>query len=254
MDANTQAPEKRIHPGSTHPSDQIDVHSIFYTIQGEGPFCGKPAVFIRLAGCNLQCPGCDTDYTRGRKRQPIELVTARVKELHKQQPQHGVPGSLVVITGGEPFRQPALLMDLCDALMSDGFFIQIETNGTLAAPDHSWYMREPNEEEGIYVVVSPKSGSVHPTIERIACAYKYVMNTRSVSLLDGLPIHALDHTLGGQLSVARPPRGYDGPIYLQPMDEQDKEINWRNLSACIQSCMAYGYFLQLQVHKIIHME
>ena len=38
----------------------LEVHSIFKTIQGEGPFCGTPAVFIRLAGCNLQCPWCDT--------------------------------------------------------------------------------------------------------------------------------------------------------------------------------------------------
>ena len=42
----------------------LQVNSIFYTIQGEGPFAGRPAIFIRLAGCNLQCPGCDTEYTK----------------------------------------------------------------------------------------------------------------------------------------------------------------------------------------------
>ena len=45
----------------------LSLHSIFHTIQGEGPFCGTPSVFVRLAGCNLQCPACDTDYTQGRR-------------------------------------------------------------------------------------------------------------------------------------------------------------------------------------------
>ena len=54
MKTNTQEPEK------IDRDRHLDVHSIFHTIQGEGPYCGHPAVFIRLAGCNLQCPGCDT--------------------------------------------------------------------------------------------------------------------------------------------------------------------------------------------------
>src|SRR3954467_9071958 len=45
--------------------NSLSIHSIFYTLQGEGPYSGCPAVFMRLAGCNLQCPGCDTDYTSG---------------------------------------------------------------------------------------------------------------------------------------------------------------------------------------------
>ena len=56
---NSQAIEKSAH----YTTRSYDVHSIFPTIQGEGPFVGQPAIFIRLAGCNLQCPACDTDYT-----------------------------------------------------------------------------------------------------------------------------------------------------------------------------------------------
>ena len=75
----------------------LDVHSIFYTIQGEGPFTGCPAVFVRLAGCNLKCPGCDTDYTSNRTPMTAEQILNKILELAS-------PATLVVITGGEPFR------------------------------------------------------------------------------------------------------------------------------------------------------
>src|SRR6202012_6048960 len=53
----------------------VDVHSIFKTIQGEGPYCGERALFIRLYGCNLRCPGCDTEYTATRNSMtPAEIV------------------------------------------------------------------------------------------------------------------------------------------------------------------------------------
>ena len=68
---NQQAPEKQQLRGD----GLLAVHSIFYTIQGEGPFAGETAVFVRLAGCNLQCPLCDTDYTSDRRMVgPMGLV------------------------------------------------------------------------------------------------------------------------------------------------------------------------------------
>ncbi|MEG7364337.1 7-carboxy-7-deazaguanine synthase QueE, partial [Pseudomonas citronellolis] len=75
----------------------LSLHSIFHTIQGEGPFCGTPSVFVRLAGCNLQCPACDTDYTQGRRAASVQEILDKVQEYQSS--------GLVVITGGEPFRQ-----------------------------------------------------------------------------------------------------------------------------------------------------
>jgi 7-carboxy-7-deazaguanine synthase len=115
---NQQAIEK----STSHPEGLLDVHSIFYTIQGEGPFSGFPAVFIRLAGCNLQCPHCDTEYTQGRRLAYPEVVAEYVSTLSQ-------PRGLVVITGGEPFRQN--LTKLLQCLSDYRLLVQIESNGTL---------------------------------------------------------------------------------------------------------------------------
>ena len=75
------------------------VHSIFPTIQGEGIFAGVPAVFLRLGGCNLQCPFCDTDYTEGSEWMQGDQIVYLVRFFMPRK------ANLVVITGGEPMRQ-----------------------------------------------------------------------------------------------------------------------------------------------------
>lgn len=235
---NQQSPEKRVS------SPFLDVQSIFSTLQGEGPFCGTPAVFVRLAGCNLQCPGCDTDYTSNRRRLTVEQIVETVRTL-RTTPKPG----LVVITGGEPFRQD--LSKLIHELVYEEHYVQIESNGTLAV-DESFYTQLPHLRYGAYIVCSPKAGRVHPTIADLACAFKYVMHADSVDPEDGLPILALNHTAHPR--VARPPQGYKGPIYLQPMDSQDEAQNARNRAVCVASCLKYGYILQLQVHKLLGLE
>jgi len=62
LSINQQKPE----PRAKGDGSILDFHSMFFTIQGEGPFAGHRSIFVRLAGCNLQCPGCDTEYTQGR--------------------------------------------------------------------------------------------------------------------------------------------------------------------------------------------
>lgn len=235
---NQQSPEKRVH------NPLLDVQSIFATLQGEGPFCGTPAVFVRLAGCNLQCPGCDTDYTS--KRRQMEIMDI-VDAVHMARTT-STPG-LVVITGGEPFRQD--LSELIRELVYAEYYVQIESNGTLAV-DESFYTQRPDLRYGAYIVCSPKAGRVHPTIADLACAFKYVMHADSVDPDDGLPVLALNHTAHPR--VARPPLGYKGPIYLQPMDSQDEAQNALNRAVCVASCLRYGYTLQLQVHKLLGME
>lgn len=260
---NNQAPEKRTTMFANG-HGKVDVHSIFYTIQGEGPFCGTPAVFVRLAGCNLQCPRCDTEYTSGRSWMEADDICSEVQRavLWHHYPdandisRHSTPrplfNGLVVITGGEPFRQEIELLVL---KLQQRFrcYVQVETNGTLAPPELSSMNTNIDERKGLYIVCSPKTGRVHPKTAAVACCYKYVMSADSVDPTDGLPVHALDHTLG-TLRVARPPDGYSKPVYIQPMDSGNLRDNARHMQACVQSSMRHGYILQLQVHKILKME
>lgn len=99
------------------------VNEIFYSLQGEGFFTGTAAVFIRLSGCNLRCPFCDTDHEQGRPMTPPEIVDAILP----------YPARHVVITGGEPSLQ--LTPELINLLHAHDYFIQIETNGTHPLPD-----------------------------------------------------------------------------------------------------------------------
>lgn len=238
MKQNTQPIEKAV----ASDGNVLSLHSIFYTIQGEGPYTGVPAVFIRLAGCNLQCPGCDTDYTEGRKDATIQGIlklVAHVRQDATWQVHSSRP--LVVITGGEPFRQN--ILPLCLLLLANGYTIQIETNGTLPPPK--------NFPAEIMIVCSPKAGKINSVMENRVDCYKYVLSRGSMAC-DGLPTLVLGH--GAYPHVARPSEKYRKPIYLQPMDSQDEAENKKNLDTVITSCMANGYILQLQLHKLINME
>ena len=104
---------------------------IFASVQGEGPSTGVPAVFVRLAECNLVCSWCDTKYTwdwanHDRARETVELpvrdVAARIAAVASGH-------RTLVITGGEPMLQREDIVAL--AALAGGFRIEIETNGTI---------------------------------------------------------------------------------------------------------------------------
>ena len=222
----------------------VDVHSMFHTIQGEGPFCGTPSVFVRLAGCNLVCPFCDTEYTEGRKDMTPQQILDQIRVWRQD--------GLIVITGGEPFRQPHGVRDLVTLLVSEGYYVQIESNGTLPPSELSFqWNKNIMDRKGAYIVCSPKSGIVNPATWRHACCAKYV-GTAGDLCDDGLPRQALGHPVKDRL--ARPPEGFDAPIYLQPVDHQDPVKNEANLKEVVASCMEHGYIVQIQIHKLLEME
>jgi len=139
------------------------VNEIFWSLQGEGMRAGTANTFVRFSGCNLACdiepgprsPGgfkCDTEFESGRS-----LLLGHVLEQVRET-SHGCKG--VILTGGEPGLQ--VDEELVDALQVAGFFVAIETNGTVPVPDClDW------------ITVSPKVAE-HALVQLTANEVKYV--------------------------------------------------------------------------------
>jgi organic radical activating enzyme len=150
----------------------IALSEIFYTVQGEGTWTGMPAVFVRLAGCNLSCDFCDTDYSM-KALCSIEQIVDDVRAWSPDRPA-------IVLTGGEPFAQaetPALI----DALRADGRRVHVESNGTVYAP----------LPDDVWLCVSPKE-RVDPRMAARADEAKLIVDRRvpeeHVALFERLPV------------------------------------------------------------------
>jgi len=99
---------------------RLVINEIFFSIQGESTYAGRPCAFVRLTGCNLRCNYCDTEYAfyEGRKMTVPEIVTQL----------DGYGCNLVEITGGEPLLQDGV-HQLIASLLADGRTVMIETSG-----------------------------------------------------------------------------------------------------------------------------
>ena len=102
--------------------DRLKINEIFYSIQGESTFAGRPCVLIRLPGCQMRCRWCDSEYSF------YEGDWRSLDRIVEEVDGYGCP--LVEITGGEPLLQPAvhpLMTRFCDR----GFEVLLETGGGL---------------------------------------------------------------------------------------------------------------------------
>lgn len=212
--------KNKIIPPEKGDGKSLDVVKIFPTIQGEGPRAGQPAIFIRLGGCNLACEFCDTEFDEF-ERFELEQILQRVKDYTTGE-------KLVVITGGEPLRQPIEL--LCKQLIEQGYIVQIETNGTL-------FRELPKQVE---IVCSPKirmqiRGDL---LERIS-AFKFLLSKGDAE-------YGQVPEVGQKLTNA--------PVYVQAMDEYDVAKNAANLKHAQETAVKNGYILSVQIHKILGIE
>jgi 7-carboxy-7-deazaguanine synthase len=100
----------------------VHLIEIYKSVQGESSWAGLPCIFVRLAGCNLRCSWCDSEYTfKGGTKMSQEEVEAAVQAL--------APVRLVEITGGEPLLQERELVPLMEKLLADGYELMMETSG-----------------------------------------------------------------------------------------------------------------------------
>jgi organic radical activating enzyme len=153
---------------------------IFYSVQGEGTWTGTPAVFVRLAGCNLNCRFCDTDYSL-QAFASVGDVVARVRELGGNCP-------MVILTGGEPLAQTES-SDLIEALRADGRRVHIESNGTVPV----------ELARDVWLTVSPKE-RLHPAMAQRANEVKLIVDGR-------VPDEWLEAFAGRTVSVFLQPEG-----------------------------------------------
>ena len=192
------------------------VNETFLSLQGEGYFTGTPAFFLRLAGCNLKCPFCDTNHQSYKEMSEDEIVL----EASTHKSRH------IVITGGEPALQ--LTQSLVDKLHEAGFFIQVETNGTLPLP------------EGIdWVTCSPKADPPTPFRGRSVDELKVLF------IGDGTDPDSIVSPL------LRRGRGRLR-LYLQPLDTGNEERNRIILRDTIAYILEHPkWSLSLQTHKML---
>lgn len=136
----------------------LQLSEIFYSLQGEGTFTGTPALFVRLAGCNLSCDFCDTDYS-------LKFL-ASVPEVVEHVRREGQGCPMVILTGGEPFAQTQT-PELIDALRDDKRRVHVESNGTIPV----------SLAGDVWLTVSPKE-RLHDTMAQRADEVKLIVNGR----------------------------------------------------------------------------
>jgi len=217
-------------PPVTGDGSVLFVKNMFKTLQGEGPHVGVSSVFIRLGGCNLACSFCDTEF-EDYEEYALDSLLQEVNKLSAN--DNGVrSANLVVITGGEPLRQPIGL--LCQKLIELGYEVQIETNGTL-------YRELPKE---VDIICSPKVSankylSVHGDLLPRVNAFKFLV---SVIIKEYSAVPELGQTK------------HNIPVYVQAMDQQDEEINAKNQKLAVELAINNDYRLSYQVHKKLGIE
>jgi 7-carboxy-7-deazaguanine synthase len=113
--------------------EQLPVSEIFFSVQGEGVYSGTPSVFLRTYRCNLTCTWCDSKYTwlaQDKAKPGVEYIPMAAGAVVEKVGSFGCKH--LVLTGGEPLLHQRVLAPLLAILRDDGFFIEVETNGTIA--------------------------------------------------------------------------------------------------------------------------
>jgi organic radical activating enzyme len=195
----------------------MKVNEIFYSIQGEGRYTGTPAVFVRFAGCNLNCWFCDTEFHSFTEMSEEEIV-AEVSQY---------PSQYIVITGGEPTLQ--LTASLTTLLHAAGFYIMLETNGTRALQEGC---------EVDWITCSPKQKGPSPS----------TIHTLNIQRIDELKVVYE----GAEQDMSQ----YDAinakEYSLQPCCTNDRQKDTFITNQTIDYILAHPKWrLSLQTHKVL---
>jgi organic radical activating enzyme len=194
---------------------------LFNSFQGEGAYTGYPMTFIRVTGCPVACPFCDTDYTYGEQRTFDEILDQ-------------VTHSHVCVTGGEPLVHPEI-EDLLEALMHKRgvHMIHIETSGCYELPNIIWSARK-----FFWITVSPKGEflgakkNFRPSVIEDADEVKWIV--------PGTPIDMIEKF-----------KDVCPNTYIQPVNSK-LTIDDKSLEVASALAAKLNLPLSIQVHKLLN--
>lgn len=216
----------------------LAVNEIFESVQGEATFTGTPAVFVRLQGCAVGCPWCDTKHTWGLDQaNEFGLATvltkvedsplyARLSAEKLAQVIQGYDAGHVVITGGEPCTYD--LTELTELLSHMGRSVQVETSGTspVRVSGKAW------------VTLSPKldmPGGLKVLSEAVGRADEIKMPVGRQRDVDRLLAFVDEHHIG-----------IERPVWLQPLSMSKKAT-----ALCVEAATLFGWRVSVQTHKLL---
>lgn len=245
-------------------ANKLLVTSIFRTIQGEGPYAGCPAIFLRLSGCNYgdkaeggACQFCDTSFQFDKGRvMTFDEIHAEIKALPGYNASH-----VLVVTGGEPTLQYNLI-NFMEKSWDMFFQIQLETNGTQSS-FFSRLTRAHTQEFRPAIVVSPKAqysvgkyGRLSDTVAAWATDLKFVVEDDPSSPHYKLPSWVtydyVSHCTVWVSPMARYKKAYEGEVAsIWDRDLIDEEATARNYSYAAKFALEHNYRLSLQQHLFV---
>lgn len=215
------------------------ISEVYPTIQGEGFYAGRPLVILRLQGCNVGCPWCDTKHSWPEQGElhDAQAIVKMVADVAK-----GL--RTVLVTGGEPAEQD--LLGLAMALKHAGYTLHLETSGTAAGHLSALQLWQ-------WITVSPKVGMPGGR----AILHDVVWSANELKFVIGKQEHIDEALAFLERYVCTPRRALAGMrqsvkdmpvVSLQPLSANEKAT-----SLCVSAAMKHGFRLSLQQHKILNL-
>ena len=214
---------------------------LYKSVQGESSFAGVPCIFVRLAGCNLRCAWCDSEYTfTGGKPFTSDEIVAAIEALQ--------PCALIEFTGGEPMLQARELLPFMQRLLDAGYKLMMETSGERPLAD------VPKAVHKIVDVKCPGAGSAANSFNLANLEaltpndeVKFVLSDRTdyEFARDFIRTHALQTKCGGILL---------SPAFSKtPTDQRSTDNATLDPRLVVEWMLADGLpaRLSLQIHKYV---
>lgn len=175
---------------------KLSISEVFYSIQGEGPTTGYPAVFVRLGGCNLMCGGegtqrdgklhdgatwrCDTIevWMKSRAKELKDILPEDCKEAIRK-------GANLIVTGGEPLMQQPNVIEFIKFVRStynESCYVEIETNGSIEPKQeltnlvNQWNCSPKLANSGMPLLKTYNTNAI-ATLNKFNTAFKFVLTT-----------------------------------------------------------------------------